>query len=125
MKNLKTLSLLLIALTFVISSCSKDDDGSPGTEAKKVQYKIIGSTGVNISTIVYYNGDSPVSKTGNFGSEWTSEANISAKTPMITAGAMGPNDNSTLKAQIIIDGKVVKESAVSTGKVLHTNVSYY
>lgn len=125
MKNLKIFSLLLLALTFVFSSCSKDDDGTPGTGTKKVQYKLIGSTGVNISTIVYYDGDNPVSKTGNFGSEWTSEANISSKTPTISANAIGPNDNSTLKAQILVDGKVVKESGVSTGKVLTTNVSYY
>lgn len=124
MKNLKTLSLLLLALTFVFSSCSKDDDDTPNTASKKVQYKLIGSTGVNISVIVYYDGDSPVSKTGNFGNEWTSDANISSKTPAISANAIGPNDNSTLKSQIIVDGKVVKESAVSTGKVLTTNISY-
>ncbi len=125
MKNLKIFSLLLLALTFVFSSCSKDDDDMPGTGTKKVQYKLIGSTGVNISTIVYYDGDNPVSKTGNFGNEWTSEANISSKMPAISASAIGPNDNSTLKSQILVDGKVVKESGVSTGKVLTTNVSYY
>lgn len=123
MKNLKIFSMLLLALTFAFSSCSKDDD-TPSTENKKVQYKLIGSAGVNISVIVYYDGDSPVSKTGNFGSEWTSDANISSKTPAISANAIGPNDNSTLKAQILVDGKVVKESAVSTGKVLTTNISY-
>ncbi|WP_156309041.1 MmpS family transport accessory protein [Sphingobacterium endophyticum] len=125
MKNLRNLSLILLSLTFTLSSCSKDDEPTPGSETKEVQYKIIGSTGVNISTIVYYDGDTPVSKTGNFGSEWTSEAKISTKTPMISANGMGPNDNSTLKAQIIVDGKVVKESAASTGKILQTNVSLF
>jgi hypothetical protein len=125
MKDLKFYSLLLLALTFVFSSCSKDDETTPGSETKQVQYKIIGSSGVNISTIVYYDGDTPVSKTGDFGSEWTSEAKISTKTPMISANGSGPNDNSTLKAQIIVDGKVVKESAASTGKILQTNVSFF
>lgn len=125
MKNFKIFSLLLLALTFVFSSCSKDDEPTPGSETKEVQYKIIGSTGVNISTIVYYDGDTPVSKTGDFGSEWTSEAKISTKTPMISANGMGPNDNSTLKAQILVDGKVVKESAASTGKILQTNASLF
>lgn len=125
MKNLRNLSLILLSLTFTLSSCSKDDEPTPGSETKEVQYKIIGSTGVNISTIVYYDGDTPVSKTGNFSSEWTSEAKISTKTPMISANGMGPNDNSTLKAQIIVDGKVVKESAASTGKILQTNVSLF
>lgn len=125
MKNLNFYSLLLLALTFVFSSCSKDDETTPGSETTQVQYKIIGSSGVNISTIVYYDGDTPVSKTGDFGSEWTSEAKISTKTPMISANGSGPNDNSTLKAQIIVDGKVVKESAASTGKILQTNVSFF
>ncbi len=125
MKNLRLFILALLSLTFVISSCSKDDDGTPSEGAKKVQYKIIGSAGVNISTIVYYDGDTPVSKTGDFGAEWTSEAGITAKTPMVTANGIGPTDASTLKAQIIVDGKVVKESAASSGKVLQTSVSFF
>lgn len=80
---------------------------------------------MNITTIVYYDGDSPVSKTGNFGKQWTSDAKISTKTPIIAANGTGPNDNSTLKAQIIIDGKVVKESPASSGKTLQANLSLY
>jgi len=125
MKNLRKVSLILLSLAFTFSSCSKDDDPTPGSETKEVQYKIIGSSGVNISTVVYYDGDTPVSKTGNFGSEWTSDAKISTKTPMISANGIGPNDNSTLKAQIIVDGKVVKESAASSGKVLQTSISFF
>lgn len=125
MKNAKQLFLFLLSLTFVVSSCSKDDDPAPGMEVKTVQYKIIGSAGVNINTVVYYDGDSPVSKTGNFGNEWTSDENISSKTPIITANAIGPNDDSTLEAQILVDGKVVKRTAASSGKVLQTNISFY
>ncbi|MGH2624898.1 MAG: MmpS family transport accessory protein [Sphingobacterium sp.] len=125
MKNLRNLSLILMSLAFTFSSCSKDDEPTPESDTKEVQYKIIGSTGVNISTIVYYDGDTPVTKTGDFGNEWTSDAKISTKTPMISANGIGPDDNSTLKAQIIVDGKVVKENAASTGKILQTNISFY
>ena len=125
MKNLRNLSLILLSLAFTFSSCSKDDEPTPGSDSKEVQYKIIGSDRVNISTIVQYDGDTPVTKTGDFGSEWTSDAKISTKTPMISANGIGPNDNSSLKAQIIVDGKVVKENAASTGKVLQTNISFY
>ncbi|WP_099365401.1 MmpS family transport accessory protein [Sphingobacterium sp. 1.A.4] len=125
MKNFKLLSLILLVLPIFFSSCSKDDGPSDDPVERKVQYKIIGSAGVNITTIVYYDGDTPVSKTGSFGSEWTSEVGVSTKTPMASANGTGPDDGSTLKAQIIIDGKVVKESAPSTGKILQTNVSYF
>lgn len=125
MKNLRNLSLILLSLAFTFSSCSKDDEPTSESETVEVQYKIIGSTGVNISTVVYYDGDTPVSKTGDFGKEWTSDVKISTKTPMISANGTGPDDNSTLKAQIIVDGKVVKESAASSGKILQTNVSFF
>ena len=125
MKKVKLFCLFLLAIPFMVTSCSKDDETTPATEAKKVQYKIIGSEGVNISTVVYYDGESAVSKTGDFGSEWTSEGEVTTKTPIISANGTGPNDGSTLKAQIIIDGKVVKESAASTGKILQTSVSLY
>lgn len=124
MKNIKFLFLAALSAAFIFASCSKDKDTTPGNAAK-VQYKIIGSADVNISTIVYYDGENAVSKTGDFGSEWTSEGTITSKTPMVSASAIGKSDASTLKAQILIDGKVVKESPNSTGKYLQTNVSYY
>ena len=112
----------MLSSAFAFSSCSKDDE--PGTGGNvEVEYKIIGSDDVNISTIVYYDGDSPISKTGDFGNEWTSESKISTKSPIVTANGTGTTDQSTLKAQIIIDGKVVKESAPSTGKILQTSIS--
>lgn len=126
MKNIKFLFLAVIAGAFILASCSKDKDPAPGTGGLvKVQYKIIGSSDVKISTIAYYDGDNVVTKTGSFGSEWTSEGTISSKTPLISANALGTSDASTLKAQILVDGKVVKESPNSTGKVLQTSASYY
>ncbi|MFZ4262775.1 MmpS family transport accessory protein [Sphingobacterium sp. HJSM2_6] len=125
MKNIRLLALALVALTFIFTACSKDDDPAVETGTKKVQYKIIGSSDVKISTIVYYDGNDAVSKTGEFGNEWTSEAGIETRTPMVTANGVGLTDASTLKAQIIIDGKVVKESAASTGKFLQTSTSLF
>lgn len=125
MKKIKLLALSFLALTFIFSSCSKEENDSPDTGSKKVQYKIIGSSDVKISTVVYYDGSDPISKTGDFGSEWTSEAGIETRTPIVTANATGLSDASTLKAQILIDGKVVKESTASTGKFLQTSTSLF
>ncbi|MGV6943794.1 MmpS family transport accessory protein [Sphingobacterium kyonggiense] len=125
MKRLATLFLALFSLTLIFSSCSKDDDNNdPDGGPKKVQYKIIGSNDVNITTIVYMEGDDYVSKTGDFGKEWTSPEVSVKQIAIITANAHGTTDNSTLKCQILVNGKVVKESGVSTGKILTTNTSY-
>jgi len=124
LKNLFLLTLLVSATTFSLTGCSDKDDPAPEGGKAKVQYKLIASEGVNISTIVYYSDNSVVTKTGDFGSTWTSEiVTNNEETTMISANAVGPSDQSTLKAQILIDGKVVKENPVSTGKILTTNVS--
>lgn len=124
MKKLTTLLLALFSLTLIFSSCSKDDDNGDPQGPKKVQYKIIGSNDVNITTIVYMEGDDHVTKTGDFGKEWTSPEVSVKQIAIITANAHGTTDNSSLKCQILVNGKVVKESGVSTGKILTTNTSY-
>ena len=124
MKNFFRLFVALVATTFVFQACSKDSDSSSDGTVK-VTYKIIGSDGVNISTVVYYEGDAPVSKTGDFGATWTSdEVTVDKNKVVLTANATGPDDNSTLKSQVLVNGKVVKESGMSTGKILTTSVNY-
>lgn len=128
MKKLKFIQLLLIVLaaSFAFSSCKKDS-ANPVTAGGKVKvtYKIIGSADANITTIVYYDSsNSIVTKTGNFGSSWTSDQiEVNRMYAIVTAGADGASDASTLKAQIIQDGKVVKETSNSTGKILQAQVS--
>ncbi|GAA4142217.1 hypothetical protein GCM10022216_22980 [Sphingobacterium kyonggiense] len=47
----------LFLLTLILSSYNKDDNNNdPQGVPHKVQYKIIGSNGVNITTIVYMKG---------------------------------------------------------------------
>jgi len=116
----------LILFTIIIASCGKDDVNSPQDNSKvKIQFRFIGSEGVNIGTVVYYSGSSPISNTSeNKGSTWTSpEVEVGKMYANASANAIGPSDNSTLKAQIIQDGKVIKENSASTGKVLTTNIN--
>lgn len=122
-KNFTFLTTFLCSILFISACSSKDSDPTP-SGSKTVTYKIIGSEGVNIMSIVYYSGTSPVSKSGDFGTTWTSDPITSNVFGIsISANAIGPSDNSTLKAQILENGKVIKENEVSTGKALSTTLS--
>ena len=128
MKKLKSKVLLAIVAgmtSLSLGACSDSDGDAPTpNETNTVVYKIIGSADVNISTVVYYDGTSPLTKTGDFGSTWTSEpVTVGKAYTIVAANGTGESDQSTLKAQILIDGKVVKENNVSTGKVLSTNLA--
>lgn len=124
-KNLFLMTLLVGATSFSIISCSDKDNATPETGGSaKVEYKLVGSEGVDITTIVYYADNSTVTRSGNFGSTWKSDEVTNDETrTIISANATGPSDQSTLKAQILIDGKVVKENPVSMGKILSTTLS--
>lgn len=115
----------LVLSTIFISSCSKDDKSPQDNSKIKVQFRFIGSEDVNIGTVTYYSGSSPVTNTSeNKGSTWTSpEVEVGKLYAIASASATGLADNSTLKAQIIQDGKVIKENSASTGKFLTTNIN--
>ncbi|MFD1629358.1 hypothetical protein [Pseudopedobacter beijingensis] len=116
------LSSFVFGALFLLGSCSKSDNNTSGSV--KVTYKIIGSSDTNITTVVYYSGNSAVTATGDFGSSWEKEATVDSKLLTIaTANALGGSDNSTLQGQILINGEVVKENTPSTGKYLSTTIS--
>ncbi|MDM1048676.1 MULTISPECIES: hypothetical protein [Sphingobacterium] len=115
-----------ISIIFIASCSDNDDPVIPQTGNVKATYRIVGSSGVNITSIVFYENNTIATRSGNFGAEWTShEVENDGIHTMINATASGPSDQSTLKAQILIDGKVVKESPVSQGKILVTSLSLY
>lgn len=129
MKTLERMGLtsligLLTGSLFLFGGCSKDDGDTTASGSVKVTYKIIGSSDTKINTVVYFSGSSPVSATGDFGSTWEKEATVESRSKaIVTASANGLKQTSTLKAQILIDGKVVKESTPSTGTSLTTQLS--
>jgi len=115
-----------ISIIFIASCSDNDDPVIPQTGNVKATYRIVGSSGVNITSIVFQENNTPVTRRGDFGAEWTShEVENEGYRTIINATASGPSDQSTLKAQILIDGKVVKESPVSQGKILVTSLSLY
>jgi len=130
---MKTFKSIIYASIFAfisiisIASCSDNDDPViPQTGNVKATFRIVGSSGVNITSIVFYENNTIATRSGNFGAEWTShEVENDGTHTMINATASGPSDQSTIKVQILIDGKVVKESPVSQGKILVTSLSLY
>ncbi|WP_447770421.1 hypothetical protein [Sphingobacterium faecium] len=79
-----------------------------------MQYRIIGSEDVNITSIVYSDRNQTEIWTVNFGSSWTSERVINnEEQTSILVKADGLSDESMLEAQMIKDDIVLKESSVS------------
>lgn len=116
---------LALGLT-VFSSCKDDDDNSP-SGSHKVVFKAIGSANVDISVATYSDG---AGKNENFtslsGSTWTSQEYIipsSAQVVTFGAGATGPDVNSTLVAEIWVDGEKKIENK-ATGKNLTATAMY-
>lgn len=123
---LRSLMLLLaVGLVFGISSCSRDDDGGGSGGTHKVVFKGVGSEGVVIKAVGYNIGTELHTKTDLSVNTWTSEEyTFTGNTPLnVAVNAVGTNANSTLKAQIFVDGKLVKEST-STGTYLSTTAAY-
>lgn len=123
-KNLFLLTLLLGAKSLTMAGCCDESLTPENDGIAEVEYKVVGSAGVNITKVIYNENNIPVTKTGDLGSSWTSDKviNHDARTT-VTAQATGLSDLSTLKAEIWMDGKVVKESTLSTGKTLSTTLS--
>lgn len=117
--------LLAVGLVFGISSCSRDDDGGRSGGTHKVVFKGVGSEGVVIKTVGYGIGTELHTKTDLSVNAWTSEEyTFTGNTPLnVTVNAVGTNANSTLKAQIFVDGKLVKEGT-STGTYLSATAAH-
>lgn len=130
MKNIKiktfVLSFFAMILVTGLMSCKKDDAETPSKSSHKVVFKLVASAGSNISTVVYgYNGQ-VTTATSLSGTTWTSpEITAPAGTISlnIAAGATGANANSTLKAQIFVDGEM-KAEGNSSGTVLSASASF-
>ncbi|WP_316734976.1 hypothetical protein [Pedobacter aquatilis] len=130
MKNtkIKTFVLSFFALILITSlfSCKKDDVESPSKSSHKVVFKLEASAGSNLSTVVYGYDSQITTATSLTGTTWTSaEITVPAGTNIINiaANAMGANANSTLKAQIFVDGELKREGT-SSGAVLSASASF-
>lgn len=129
MKNRKIKTLVLsffaVMLFTCLISCKKDED-QPSKSSHKVVFKLEASAGSNITTVVYGYDTNATTATSLSGTTWTSpEITVPAGTMMlnIASGATGANANSTLKAQIYVDGELKKEGT-SSGAVLSASASY-
>lgn len=130
MKNIKiktfVLSFFALVLFTGLMSCKKDERESPSKSSHKVVFKLEASAGSNISTVVYGYDSQITTATSLSGTTWTSqEITVPAGTISINiaANAIGANTNSTLKAQIYVDGELKREGA-SSGAILSASASW-
>lgn len=125
MKKLLCINMLLACAVLFFSGCSKKDQFA--SKPRKVVYKITGSEGTMINTVIYTNETGEVTTIpGHSGSSWTSEEiTIPGFIREITVGAVGtgPQELSTLTAQILISGDVKSENT-AVGKALNPEATY-
>lgn len=110
--------LMALGLVFSLTSC-RDDDNNSGSGNHKVVFKAVGSEGVMIHVVGHNVGTDMHNFTDLNVNSWSSqEISFSGNAPLnITVNGVGTNANSTLKAQIFVDGTLVKEGT-STGTYL-------
>src|SRR5690606_30570161 len=96
MKKLFLMVAFLATSLFILSSCSKDDDDN-GSIGGKVQYKLIGSSNVTLSTIQITDGNGQISSVAApSGNTWTSdEITLNKKDITLQLGAGGTVSSGT------------------------------
>lgn len=126
MKTKKTMAfsfgIAVLSLVFIFSSCSKDSPA--GTH--KLQFKVSASAGSDLNIAVYGYDDNIKTISGLTGTTWQSEeitTTAGAVTAAINASAVGVDASSTLKVEIWVDGKKVKEGT-GQGPALVAAASY-
>jgi len=126
MKKLLFFVAVLATTAILFSSCSKDKDEV--TVGSKVQYKLIGTPNVALSTVTITDGNGQISSLAPSGNTWTSEEltiNKNNITLQLGGGGIVSNGPGELKAQILINGKVVEESNNSSNEGAIAAVVYH
>lgn len=130
MKNnrIKTtlLSFFAVLLFAGLISCKKDENQEPSKTSHKVVYKLEASAGSELSVVVYGYDSQLTSNSSLSGTTWSSpEITVPAGTVVlsVTGNATGANANSTLKAQIYVDGELKREG-LSSGTALSAIASF-
>lgn len=128
------LSLVVLSLFAVITSCRNDDDNNVSV-SHKIVYKAELSAGSNITSAGYVDvpGGTVIYASGVSGTTWVSpetaktigvpKGSTASQTAFATVKATGANATSTLKVQIYVDGALVKE-VTATGTDLKAEAKY-
>ena len=128
MKKLFFLVAFLVTTTVLFSSCSKDKDDEI-TIGSKLQYRLTGSSNVSLSTITITDGNGQISSVAAPQSNtWTSEEitlNKKDITLQLGGGGSVTGGVGQLKAEILINGKVVEESNSSSSNSTVVAVVYH
>ncbi|GGI27615.1 hypothetical protein [Pedobacter mendelii] len=130
MKNIKiktiVVSFFALMLFAGLMSCKKDEGETSSKTSHKVIFKLEASAGSSISAVVYGYDSQITTATNISGTTWSSqEITVPAGTASlnVAASATGANANSTLKAQIFVDGEL-KGEGTSSGSILSASASF-
>lgn len=126
------LSLMVLGLFAVLTSCNNDDDIL--VVSHKIVYKAEASAGSNITSAGYYTGSEKITyASGVSGTMWVSPENnrgvgvpvgtTASQTAYANVKATGTSASSTLKVQIYVDDVLTKEF-MTTGQDLNVEAKY-
>lgn len=122
-KLLKSL-LFVLLLTVTLSGCSNDDGNS--SNERKVTFKVIGTNGANITTIVYALDSETFPVLNVNSSNWTSEEitlPADVNNLSLSGNAIGSSASSSIRLEILVNGQVKKQQSAS-GTVMSTFTQY-
>lgn len=126
--SLRLLLFPALVCMLAFAGCS-GKDGDPKPTGHKIKYRAEVSSGSTITTVVYIaaSGENTTISNLNVGTWESAEVNMPASTAAVSFGAVGTaaGANATMKVQIIVDGKVAKESTATGGAVLSASTTYY
>ncbi|WP_333696532.1 MmpS family transport accessory protein [Flavobacterium sp.] len=122
-KNLLKGLFLFFLLSIIITGCSSDDNSS---NSRKVTFKVVGSNGANITTIVYALNSETFPVLNVNSSNWTSEeitlpADVNILS--LSGNAIGSSASSSIRLEILVNGQVKKQQSAS-GTVMSTFTQY-
>ncbi|HVI44172.1 MAG TPA: hypothetical protein VM802_04865 [Chitinophaga sp.] len=126
MKVFKQLFLLSLLFVTVFAACKKDDkNDAPSASSHKVTFKVEWSANATIHYVTYVVNGTETSKTNITGTSWSTEITTPADARYVMLLSAGQSESAaaTLKAQIYVDGKLVKESP-ATGQILTTQATH-
>lgn len=123
--KIKNLSIVFFTFLFgIIAACSSDNDNS--IAGKKASFKVVGSNGANISTIVYALGSETFPVTNVNNTSWSSqEITIpnNVNTLSLSGNATGTSQSSSIRLEIYVNGQLKKQQTTS-GTVMSTFTQY-
>lgn len=132
MKTIKLGVFFAVIFSFLMTSCSSDDDNVIADRDLAVQFKVMATEQVNVKSAIVQIGPNQTIDYNVEGQSWASESqiiNTSSKYIRLASTADIHDQDSELMVQILVDGKIlaadtVKVTPGSTNMVAKTALNF-